>query len=172
MHRLKRERCLPVSAPCLVLGKDHVMMPLCLSGVRCHSRLTSLTCKMYLTGQEQQQRDDRVAAAHVCFCSSAPWPLGWPWSLKKKKRVGYLAPHPHSHHPPLAWSCVITEPSLFIRANLCCRETLCPIQRRTFSFQHHPSLSPIPSALKKDPGSLKRGRGPEPFKVYPMPRAQ
>ncbi|KAI9519945.1 hypothetical protein NQZ68_022972 [Dissostichus eleginoides] len=51
------------------------------------------------------------------------------------------------------------------RANLCCRETLCPIQRRTVSFKHHPFLSLIPSALKKDPGSLKRGRGPEPFKV-------
>lgn len=55
------------------------------------------------------------------------------------------------------------ECSLFIRPNLCCRETLGPIQHRR---------KDPPLALKKDPGSLKCGRAPEPFKVYPMPRAQ
>lgn len=57
-----------------------------------------------------------------------------------KGDVCYLAPHPHSHCLPLAWSCVIMEHSLLIRANLCCWETLGPIQHRPIPFKHHPSL--------------------------------
>lgn len=65
------------------------------------------------------------------------------------------------------------ERSLLIRANFCCWETLGPFQHGPIPFKHHPSLCPgSPFALKKDPRSLKRGQAPEPFKVYPMPRAQ
>lgn len=94
------------------------------------------------------------------------------WGGYPKGNVYYLAPHPHSHCLPLAWSCVIMKHSLLIRPNLCCLETHGSIQHRPISFKHHPSVSWIPLALKKDPGSLKCGQAPEPLKVYPMPRVQ
>lgn len=118
----------------------------------------------------------RRGAVRVCFCSTLAWLL---WSSgggggvsHQKWDACYLAPHPHPHRFQLAWSCVIMECSLFIRPNLCCRETLGPIQHRRNPFKYHPSVSRIPQALKRDPGSLKCGQAPEPFKVYPMPRAR
>lgn len=164
-----RERCLPVTT-----SWPHIddIQPVCLSGVRCHSILTSLMCKMYLTGQGELQKVGQGGAVHVCFCSTASWPR-FDLEGPSKKEMFVTLPLTRTHTIlPSAWSCVVMERTLFIRANLCCWETLNPIQHRRFPFKHHPSLSWIPLALKKDPGSLKSGRGPEPFKVYPMPRAQ
>lgn len=142
----------------------------CLLGVRCHSLLTSLTCRMYLTGSYEQQKVGWGGT--VCFCSTA----GRPWfdrvsgGLTNTKCI-LPCPSP-THCLPLAWSCVFMKRSLLIRPNLCCLETHGCIQHRPISFKHHPSVSWILLALKKDPGSLKCGQAPEPLKVYPMPRVQ
>lgn len=77
-------------------------------------------------------------------------------SPSKWTRVTFPLTHPPNIVRQLDHVLLQSAP-LFIKANLCCRETLCPIQLQTFAFKHHPSSSWIPLALKKDPGSLKSG---------------
>lgn len=51
------------------------------------------------------------------------------------------------------------ECSLFIRPNLCCRETLGPIQHRLKPFKHHPSVSRIPLSFEKGSRVFKMWTG-------------
>lgn len=73
MHRLKREMppCQCIMPGCGLGPHIDCIQPVCLSGVTCHSLLTTVTCKMHLTGQEEQQKVGWGGAACVCFCSAA-----------------------------------------------------------------------------------------------------
>lgn len=68
----------------------------CLLVVRCHSLLTSLTCRMYLTGSYEQLKVGWGGA--VCFCSTAgrPW-FDWVSGGVIQKEMYTTLPLTHTH---------------------------------------------------------------------------
>lgn len=143
--------CLNKMGPCqcfmLWHGSTYWWYP---TSVRCHRLLTSLVCRIYLTGHWEQQTAGRRGTVHVCVGSAAVWPY---YDLEGRSG-GFIktmmhATLPLTHTPTVLHFMCYYGARSFIRANLCCWETLGPIQHRRNPFKHHPTVSWIPFSFEK-----------------------